>query len=458
MEMEKMKEITIITEDTQKKFIFKNADDLKKAVDKKKIFTGLRWEDDNQVFYFENEESVVFSEYYNCYIDVDYTMFHQKEGYIFEYSEDFIQDYDGIVCYSDEVVFCEDVQSFVLEKNTYKTTKNGETVYFYYKDDLILNDNNEYIFVDEAVKIIFFDSITGKFFEDYKNINDVETNDSYIYVYDYDEDEETYYHLSAYQEKNKGCCIVNYKKTTLLPISEMKKKYYLGLEVEMEHKTANFQHMNEIIKKLIDSTGANNFYKKIIEWKKDSSLKNGVELVTAPLNFEEIKTYLPYIINKLKNSGFTADDEETTGIHIHVSKQNFTEEEQTRLILIYAKFEKYFKILSGRKRFNYCEDILKNEKLEITNSLEIAKNQKKKGRMTAINFNNENTIEFRIFQSTLNFEKITAYLQLVQFLMDLSTQNLSVQEILNLNFSDLKNLIQKENYKELLQLCNNKNL
>ena len=79
-----MSTITIVTEDTQKEYIFKNEDALEKAIDERKIYIGFREEYSTEKFYFENKDSVVYSDYFKCYIDKDYSMFHQVEGYIFE--------------------------------------------------------------------------------------------------------------------------------------------------------------------------------------------------------------------------------------------------------------------------------------------------------------------------------------------------------------------------------------
>ena len=193
----------------------------------------------------------------------------------------------------------------------------------------------------------------------------------------------------------------------------------------------------------------------MLEWKKDSSLENGVEMVTAPISLEIFKEKIIPIVTKLQENGFTSEKGGRCGNHIHISRNVFSEEEQSRLVLIYAKFEKQIKILSRRGTNNsYCKDVLENfDSLELENSLKIADSQKKKSKCTAINFSNKDTIEFRVFRGTMNINKLIANIQLVQLLADWSRKSLTVYDILNLNITDFKNEIITNEYTELLNYC-----
>ena len=178
-------------------------------------------------------------------------------------------------------------------------------------------------------------------------------------------------------------------------------------------------------------------------------------MVTAPISLEIFKERVIPIVEKLHENGFTSEKGGRCGNHIHISRNVFSEEAQSRLVLIYAKFEKQIKILSRRGTNNsFCRDVLENfDSLEIENSMKIADSQKTKSKCTAINFSNKNTIEFRVFRGTMNTKKLIANIQLVQLLADWSRKNLTVYDILNLNIADFKNEILTNDYAELLNYC-----
>ena len=71
---------------------------------------------------------------------------------------------------------------------------------------------------------------------------------------------------------------------------------------------------------------------------------------------------------------------------------------------------------------------------------------------------NNNTIEFRVFRGTMNTDTLIANIQLVQLIADLSLTEMSVQDILNLTFSELIRGMQENEYIELLQYCDKKGL
>ena len=85
--------------------------------------------------------------------------------------------------------------------------------------------------------------------------------------------------------------------------------------------------------------------------------------------------------------------------------------------------------------------------------MKVADSQKNKGKCTAINFSNPNTIEFRVFRGTMNTNKLIANIQLVQLLADWSRKNLTIYDILNLNITDFKKEIITNDYAELLNYC-----
>ena len=107
----------------------------------------------------------------------------------------------------------------------------------------------------------------------------------------------------------------------------------------------------------------------------------------------------------------------------------------------------------------YCQDVLNTvTAISVDNAEEVVKNQKAKRKSTAINFNNSNTIEFRTFRGTMNTNVLIANIQLVQLIADLALQELSIQNILDLTFSQLVNKMVDAEYNELIAYCEKKGL
>ena len=351
--------------------------------------------------------------------------------------EDYTLTYDNQIVDNCSVVYCEDVEDYAHCDNAYYLENEG--VYYAEDVDLTYSELEGSYIRDNNVAYVVDD-------QGHEQPVSAENLDGYYF----DADDEVYYTDDAYFANN---IIQNYGKTELPAISNGKKDYFIGLELEMEMEGSTIKHRSEDIINILDESGVD--YSNLLEWKKDSSLENGVEMVTAPISIDIFRKEIVPIVEKLHENGFTSEKGGRCGNHIHISKNVFSEEAQSRLVLIYAKFEQQIKILSRRGTNNsYCRDVLENfEGLEFENSMKVADSQKKKGKCTAINFSNQNTIEFRVFRGTMNTNKLIANIQLVQLLADWSRKNLTVYDILNLNITDFKNEILTNDYAELLNYC-----
>ena len=345
--------------------------------------------------------------------------------------------FDNAIVENERAVYCEDVEAYMHEDNVYYLENEG----VYYADDIELTYSeleNTYIHDNNVAYVLDAQGHEQPVHRD--NLDN----------YCFDEDEDVYYTDDAHFSDN---IIQDYGKTVLPPISSGKKDYYIGIELEMEREGSTLRERSEDIIKILDESNDN--FTNLLDWKKDSSLKDGVEMVTAPISLDIFKDRIIPVVEELRANGFTSEQGGRCGNHIHISRNVFSEEAQSRLVLIYAKFEKQIKILSRRgTNNNYCRDVLENfDSLEIENSMEIADSQKNKSKCTAINFSNKNTIEFRVFRGTMNTNKLIANIQLVQLLADWSRKNLTVYDILNLNIADFKNEILTNDYAELLNYC-----
>ena len=377
-----------------------------------------------------NEISWEIQEFENFY-------YHNSE---LKYKDDYILTYDNDIVDNNDVVFCEDIGDYM----------HCDNAYYLRNEDIYHADNIELTY-SELEETYIHDSDVAYVVDNQGHEQPVHRDN--VGDYYYDEDAGVYYTEDARFDNN---IIQDYCKTFLPFVSNGKKDYFIGIELEMEKENSTLSERGEVIVKILNESGEG--YSSLLEWKKDSSLVAGVEMVTAPISLEIFKERIIPIVKNLHENGFTSEKGGRCGNHIHISRNVFSEEAQSRLILIYAKFEKQIKILSRRgTNTRYCRDVLENfDSLEIENSMKIADIQKNKSKCTAINFSNKNTIEFRVFRGTMNTNKLIANIQLVQLLADWSRKNLTVYDILNLNIVDFKNEILANEYVELLQYCTEK--
>ena len=405
--------------------------DTGEIVDKMEAIKRIKENSDIEIGYKNNSDLVSFS--YWWWWDGD--IFSVDD---FVYSEDEDRLIDVSVAR-----WCDDIQDYRHIDDVF-TDFHGNV---YGSDDELIYSEKKgyYIYEGDAVKV--YESNQGDYFYFWAHCDDLED-------YFYHEDDECYYTF----ERNK--IIRGYQKTKLPPINKGEKPYYIGVELEMEKEYSSQKDIEEDIIDVLNSEKSIEYYSNLIDWKEDGSLRDGVEMVTAPISLEIFKKEVVPIINEMKKKGYTSEKGGRCGNHIHISRNTFSEEAQARMILIYARFESVIKILSRRNgKTEYCADVLNTvSAISLDNASEVVKNQKTKRKSTAINFNNTNTIEFRTFRGTMNTDVLIANIQLVQLIADLALRDLSVQNILDLTFTKLIEKMIENNYKELLNYCEKKGL
>jgi hypothetical protein len=191
------------------------------------------------------------------------------------------------------------------------------------------------------------------------------------------------------------------------------------MELEIENVTDS-NDKEYLAEKLLDIS--NDFV-----FENDGSLNDGFEIISYPFTKNYMKDYLEKDIIKMlktiKNFGF--DSLDTCGLHFHVSSNAVKDE--ANLVLLVEYFKKELTIFSERKEENisrwssfYTEGI---EKEKLTKKLIQNKIDDCYSRYRAINLDNFNTIEFRIFKGTTDYKKLLATWELVNNIILYSNEN-----------------------------------
>lgn len=178
-----------------------------------------------------------------------------------------------------------------------------------------------------------------------------------------------------------------------------------------------------------------------------------VELVTPPLNYDDIET-LQEVVRVLRNSGAKANS--SCGIHVHVDGANHNCESLRRLVNIFtARQDLIYDALNiGDRAYRWCkktdpklfEAMKKDKNLTTRKAEEIwysDANHNYRGRIDHQHYNetryhglnlhaffSKGTVEFRLFNGTMHAGKIKAY---IQFCLALSAWAITANDNIKFN-------------------------
>ena len=216
---------------------------------------------------------------------------------------------------------------------------------------------------------------------------------------------------------------------------------FVGTELEIDGGNDRNECANEL-------TAAANGH---AYFKYDGSLECGLEIVSHPATLEAHMSVMGWADYReiAKKYGFTSHDAGTCGLHTHIGLDYFinrgvTDTEARARIFALVNYHKNEFVQFARrdcdqwaKYANRCE--LADFEQSIDDSYELARfiaNQSR-DRYRAVNVQNENTIELRIFKGTLRLNTLYATLALVDALARFAVSH-SIDECISCTFNDLK--------------------
>lgn len=232
-------------------------------------------------------------------------------------------------------------------------------------------------------------------------------------------------------------------------IQNKKNNLYIGFELEFDNIT---RFLSPSKKKQIIRTN-NNLIRNYsyLYYMLDGSVKNGLEMISQPSTYNfylKNKDIFKSIFDNIINEGYVASNK--CGLHFHINKDYFDNNYQSdlfyskiqNLLTLCDKFWPNFVSFSNRKKMNLDKWAHKFN----TAPKDVVKgivNKNKQGiysnyfsKYTAINFNHSDTIEFRIFSSTLNIEDFYSLLEFVKNIAEI-VKNKDNEYIKDCNFESL---------------------
>jgi hypothetical protein len=175
---------------------------------------------------------------------------------------------------------------------------------------------------------------------------------------------------------------------------------YLGCELEYE--TINRNKAQLAVGKLMHGHAL---------MKSDGSIRNGFEIVTCPatldIHLQVFKSFFDNLPPDLKV-------EKNVGMHVHISRKPLSQ-------LTLGKLTEFLNRLDNKKFIAHIAGRIDNNYARMDGSRTITypiRNRHGGDRYNALNLNNNNTVEVRLFATPSNYKEFAMRLQFVQALVD----------------------------------------
>ena len=232
-------------------------------------------------------------------------------------------------------------------------------------------------------------------------------------------------------------------------------KRFLGVELEVDEGGKDGDNAYRL--KSIANAHLENIYIK-----SDGSLDDGFEIVSHPMTLEYHQNEMDWetLLEEAGNLGYRSHQTSTCGLHVHVNRNAFGEnqaeqEEVISKILFFVEkhWNEMFRFSrrseSNMNRWSARFGFEKTGK-EILHKAKESGN----GRYTAVNLNNYHTIEFRLFRGTLKYNTFIATLQMIDKICDVAL-SMSESEMDAMSWSEFVRTIE---HSELVQYLKERGL
>ena len=187
--------------------------------------------------------------------------------------------------------------------------------------------------------------------------------------------------------------------------------YHMGFELEVESDGNSRRDGAEVVTNALGER---------IYLKEDGSLSDGFEIVTHPHSLDEYQKNFDWsALSQLRRLGFRSWDTSTCGLHVHVSRSAFghaqkrsdivkTQAHELRFMKLIYDNDRQISRLAGRtSSYATFED-----KGHLVSKVKYGNQHN--GRYAAVNSENSETLEVRVFRGSLKPERVLMALELVQ--------------------------------------------
>lgn len=229
------------------------------------------------------------------------------------------------------------------------------------------------------------------------------------------------------------------KRTTLL----------LGAEIEVGGNKPEVDSNNKqsVVKKCIQiMNGSESDKEDLIYSTHDGTVQ--IELDTMPCSLEYHKNKMNYkeMFKYLDEMGYKGHDCSTAGLHIHANRDYLgkTKMQQdlviSKILYIIEKFNDNICVI-GRRNTDYSQFV--GDRCKEDTVLNLLAKYDNTGKKAALNLQHKDTIEFRMFKSTLKYETFLLTLEFVKDIIDFA-KSINIEEIEKMTWNDLMKTFSKD--------------
>lgn len=214
-------------------------------------------------------------------------------------------------------------------------------------------------------------------------------------------------------------------------------RLYFGIEIETEVRGQDSGLRREAAEYAVRLEND-----RLAYLKSDGSLECGFEIVTHPMSHAYLtgdENQLWQVLRTLKSDYHMMSwGTKTCGLHIHISRNGFAGgSHQHRFLQLVYNNKRFYELLAGRSSSHWAkfDDIVDPEtgRKSFKNKLD----QRGSDRYSAVNTNNRNTLEMRIFRGSLNPRFVKSAVDLAHASVEY-TRVMSVREVRGDALSTLK--------------------
>lgn len=233
---------------------------------------------------------------------------------------------------------------------------------------------------------------------------------------------------------------------------------FMGIELELDKGGEDSNNAQA----LIDMANAR---EERIYCKHDGSINEGFEVVSHPMTLDYHTNNMNWcaIFDEAVDMGYRSHNTSTCGLHVHCSRsafgKNYEQQEQSIARVVFFVEKHWSELVKFSRRTIESLNHWASRYATISSTSEETYKKakdKRMGRYVAVNLENYNTIEFRLFRGTLRFKTFLATLQLVDEIC-WSCINMTDKEIEEMSWSDFVQHIQPKK-AELIEYLKEKRL
>lgn len=241
----------------------------------------------------------------------------------------------------------------------------------------------------------------------------------------------------------------NYKPEYIkhvLPDEDISTTLLLGVEIEVggnQKDPGSDDGRNDVVKKCIQIMNeSDSDEEKFIYSTHDSSVQIELDTMPCSLRYHKEKMNYKELFKYLDEIGYKGHDCESAGLHVHVNRDYLGETKFqqelviSKILYLMEKFNKEICVIARRSTY-YSDFPGDKEKVETLFS-----NFDKyldKDKNAALNLQHPNTIEFRMFKSTLNYDSFINVLDFVACIVDYARVT-SIEDIEFAKWEDFMNV------------------